>query len=129
MRLIASIVILPHLLILYCSYYLHFFAIPTIRGILITLPAAAQQSYNTNFFIKVAGYIAEVSDAFFGWWFIFIPVLFIIFELFIYLIKKRDENLAIAGVVLIIMLLSTISFLSMSANMMALLVLSSEFTK
>lgn len=129
MKALAFLTILPHLLILFVSFYSHLFAISLIRDMLAKLSPVVQQHYQANVVIMISGYIAEFCDLLFSWWFVIIPLLTLVVNLIFYQLKKTNENAAFAGVVLLITLASTVSFLSMSVNSLAVFMLVSNFIK
>lgn len=129
MKALAFLTILPHLLILFVSFNAHLFAIPLIRDMLTKLPPLVQQRYQENVVIMISGYTTEFFDLLFSWWFIIIPLSALVLNLVFYQLKKTNENAAFACVVLLVTLTSTIFFISMSVNSLAVFMLVANFIK
>lgn len=129
MKALAFLTILPHLLILFVSFNAHLFAIPLIRDMLTKLPPMVQQRYQENVVIMISGYTTEFFDLLFSWWFIIIPLSALVLNLVFYQLKKTNENAAFACVVLLVTLTSTIFFISMSVNSLAVFMLVANFIK
>ncbi|HAE41046.1 MAG TPA: hypothetical protein DCG57_20795 [Candidatus Riflebacteria bacterium] len=129
MKVLAVLTMFPNLLILFVSFYSHLFAIPLIKDMLAKLSPLAQQRYQENVVITISGYTAEFCDMLFNWWFIIIPLLALFLNLVFYQLKKTSEIAAFASVLLLITLASTVSFLSMSVNSLAVFMLVANFIK
>jgi hypothetical protein len=129
MKALAFLTILPHLLILFVSFNAHLFAIPLIRDMLTKLPPLVQQRYQENVVIMISGYTTEFFDLLFSWWFIIIPLSALVLNLVFYQLKKTNENAAFACVVLLVTLTSTLFFISMSVNSLAVFMLVANFIK
>jgi len=120
---------MPHLLILFVSFNAHFFAIPLVRDMLAKLPPLVQQRYQENVVIIISSYTAEVFDLMFSWWFVIIPLFTLVANLVFYQLKKTNETAAFGSVIFLVTLASTISFLSMSVNSLAVFMLTANFVK
>jgi len=129
MNILLAILILPQLLIMYFSFHLHLFALPMIKELMQKLPVDAATALNANTVVRIAGSFAGAIDLFFNWWFIVIPVFGLGAQLLIYYLKTRNEAVARIGVLLIMTFCSTLAFISLSAQMMTLIMVTASYTR
>jgi len=129
MNILLAILMLPQLLIMYFSFHLHLFALPMIKEMMQKIPVNAATALNANIIVRVAGAFADVIDLFFSWWFVVIPVFGLIAQILIYYVKSKNELAAKIGVLLIMTFCSTLAFISLSAQMMTLIMVTANYTR
>lgn len=129
MNILLAILILPQLLIMYFSFHLHLFALPMIKEMMQKIPANAATALHANIVVRIAAGFAEAIDLCLSWWFVVIPVFGLVTELLVYYLKKQSDEIARVGVLLILTFCSTLAFISLSAQMMTLIMVTSNYTR
>ena len=129
MNILLSIFLLPQLLIMYISFHRHRFALPMIKELMQKIPPDAATALNANIVVRIAGAFAGAIDAFYGFWFIAIPVFALVSQVLVYFLKKQSEAVAKVGVLLIMTFFATLAFISLSAQMMTLIMVTANYTR
>jgi len=120
---------LPQLLILYFSFHLHLFILPMIKGMMEKIPPDAANALNANIIVRIAGVFADAIDIFYGWWFVVIPVFALVSQILVLFLKRQGDAIAKVGVLLIMNFCATIAFISLSAQMMTLIMVMANYTR
>lgn len=129
MNILLVILLLPYLLILYVSVHLHFPVANMIRELMQKIPDYDAKLLNANILVKTAKAFAEVGDIFNAWWFVVIPLIPPVFLILVYFLKRWGDAVAKVGVLLIINFCATIVFISLSAQMMTLILVLVSYTR
>jgi len=129
MNIILSLLVLPQMVILYLCFHLHMLSMPMIREMASKLPDEITQRLGESIVFKVATITSSAYDMIFNWWFVIIPLFALVIEGLVLVLKRQSDGAFRAGTLMIITFISTMAFLSLSAQMMALLMLSAHFIK
>ncbi len=129
MNILLSIFMLPQILIMYLSFHLHLFALPMIKEMMQKLPADAATALNANIVVRTASMFAAAVDIFYSWWFVLIPVFGLVTNILVYFLKRQSDEVAKVGVLLILTFCSTLAFISLSAQMMTLIIVTANVVR
>jgi len=125
--LINSILVLTHVVFIYCFYHLHFFIIPTRLEMLSKLSEQVKLFYEEKIVFVGASLFYQAFDFINAWWFVVLPAILLLLKIALELLKKRSEEAARGFMQLLISFLALILFFSLSLQILTVIMLAPNF--
>jgi len=125
--LINSILVLTHVVFIYCFYHLHFFIIPTRLEMLSKLSEQVKLFYEEKIVFVGASLFYQAFDFINAWWFVVLPAILLLLKIVLELLKKRSEETARGFMQLLISFLALILFFSLSLQILTVIMLAPNF--
>jgi len=125
--LINSILVLTHVVFIYCFYHLHFFIIPTRLEMLSKLSEQVKLFYEEKIVFVGASLFYQAFDFINAWWFVVLPAILLLLKIALELLKKRSEETARGFMQLLISFLALILFFSLSLQILTVIMLAPNF--
>ena len=125
--MINSILVLTHVVFIYCFYHLHFFIIPTRLEMLSKLSEQVKLFYEEKIVFVGASLFYQAFDFINAWWFVVLPAILLLLKIALELLKKRSEEAARGFMQLLISFLALILFFSLSLQILTVIMLAPNF--
>ncbi len=125
--MINSILVLTHVVFIYCFYHLHFFIIPTRLEMLSKLSEQVKLFYEEKIVFVGASLFYQAFDFINAWWFVVLPAILLLLKIVLELLKKRSEETARGFMQLLISFLALILFFSLSLQILTVIMLAPNF--